>query len=368
MVPVRGRIPGAGHPGARGAAAIRGTPMPDDLHSSRHGRHVDPAGPADADAPGCPDCAALRAELDGLRRRLLFLEALLDEAPMPLFAKDGEARFQFFNKAYEAFFGVDRNTLLRRTVLDLDYLPEEDRRRYQEEDEAVIREIREIHYETSYETPRGRRDALYWSKGFRAEGADVRGLIGAIVDISREKTLENELEEKIRALEDAQRELRRQSRTDPLTGLPNRRVLDERLHHAMALAGRHDLALSVIMADLDHFKQINDEHGHPAGDAVLRAFADILRTGCRRGDTPARIGGEEFAVLLLTDLPGALRAAERIRAAMAGRGDIAPGIGHVTVSIGVARHLDGEDGATLLRRADEALYRAKNAGRNRVSE
>jgi diguanylate cyclase (GGDEF)-like protein len=124
------------------------------------------------------------------------------------------------------------------------------------------------------------------------------------------------------------------------------------------------------MLDLDHFKDFNDRHGHPSGDEALRAFADILRSCLRDGDVAARYGGEEFAVALPgIDEATALAVAERIRSRTQGTLiSLAPGItDRITVSIGIASapH-QAHDRVTLLRLADEALYRAKAAGRNRV--
>ena len=157
--------------------------------------------------------------------------------------------------------------------------------------------------------------------------------------------------------------------TDGRTGLPNSRAFDEALEEAMN--GRSDgQPLSVLMLDLDHFKQFNDRNGHPAGDQALRAFAGILRGAVRDGDMAARYGGEEFVVML----PGASSAAaavvaERIRALTEAKViELSPGHrDQIKVSIGIAAWpVDATDRVKLLEVADAALYRAKNAGRNRV--
>ncbi|MEU8076391.1 diguanylate cyclase [Catellatospora citrea] len=157
--------------------------------------------------------------------------------------------------------------------------------------------------------------------------------------------------------------------TDPLTGLPNRRALRTGLDRELDHARRHVTPLSLILLDLDHFKAINDEHGHLGGDAVLRRVAEILKAQLRSTDLAARHGGEEFAVLL-PDTPNdaAKRTAERVRAALSA----APIELHgrsvkVTASLGVVAY--PEHGLTteeLVRRADAALYNAKRAGRDRV--
>lgn len=165
-------------------------------------------------------------------------------------------------------------------------------------------------------------------------------------------------------------DLARLARTDALTGLPNRRALEEELSRAAARALRGGSPLSALVLDVDRFKQVNDRHGHAAGDAVLAAVAARAAGALRAGDVMARIGGEEFAVLLPgADLARAAEAAERIRAAIAAEPIAAGGLAlDVTASIGCAALSPGEaEGSALLARADAKLYEAKSAGRNRVA-
>jgi diguanylate cyclase (GGDEF)-like protein len=163
--------------------------------------------------------------------------------------------------------------------------------------------------------------------------------------------------------------LQGQASTDARTGLANSRSFDLALEEALVSRGS-DETVAVLMLDIDHFKDFNNRHGHPAGDEALRAFAEVLRSCMREGDVAARYGGEEFAVLLPgVDARSALTIAERIR----GRAEstivsLAPGItDRITVSIGIGMAPEqGLERVSLLRVADEALYRAKQAGRNRV--
>ncbi|WP_232628606.1 sensor domain-containing diguanylate cyclase [Methylobacterium sp. Leaf118] len=169
-----------------------------------------------------------------------------------------------------------------------------------------------------------------------------------------------------------QAELARLSRTDSLTGLANRRRFDEAFARASNAARRSSRPLTLLLIDADHFKRINDHHGHAVGDAVLRKLAGSLRAGAHRPeDLACRVGGEEFAILLPdTDLDGAVPVAERVHRAVSALSIPRAGIdaGSVTVSIGIASGLDGgEDTAErLYRRADAALYAAKKAGRNQT--
>lgn len=163
--------------------------------------------------------------------------------------------------------------------------------------------------------------------------------------------------------------LQGQANTDARTGLSNSRAFDQALE-AELVGMLNTESLAVLMLDIDHFKDFNDRHGHPAGDEALRAFAGILRSSVRDGDVAARYGGEEFAVLLpRVDGVTTRAVAERIRARTESTIiSLAPGItDRITVSIGIAMApLQGLDRTTILRLADEALYRAKEGGRNRV--
>jgi diguanylate cyclase (GGDEF)-like protein len=154
------------------------------------------------------------------------------------------------------------------------------------------------------------------------------------------------------------------SETDPLTSIANRRGFDRQASRKIAKAQAASSPLTVVAFDLDHFKQINDRHGHATGDAVIRAFADLLRASLPVSAVIARTGGEEFVVLLdRTAKQGAWRAAEEIRRALAVTdGHLPP----VTVSGGIAELQSGDTLATLLERADAWTYAAKADGRNRI--
>jgi diguanylate cyclase (GGDEF)-like protein len=172
-------------------------------------------------------------------------------------------------------------------------------------------------------------------------------------------------------LAEANRRLEQLAITDGLTGLLNHRYFHERLASEVARSNRSGQPLSLLMIDVDHFKQYNDRSGHPAGDAVLRGVASILAEGRRLNDVVARYGGEEFAILLV-DTPGqaAARLAEYLRSQVEEHpfehGAEQPG-GKLTISLGVATcPAQAKSPAGLLEAADAALYRAKNAGRNRV--
>jgi len=164
--------------------------------------------------------------------------------------------------------------------------------------------------------------------------------------------------------------VREQAVTDTLTGLANRQALAQAFEAAVTATDAGETCL--LMVDIDHFKRVNDTHGHVVGDGVLSLTAEALLGCCKGRDTVARYGGEEFSILLpQTPYKGALVLAERIRTHVAGLHMVKTGskesIGNITVSVGVARHRAGESLTDLVDRADRALYAAKDAGRNRVA-
>lgn len=206
----------------------------------------------------------------------------------------------------------------------------------------------------------------------RTLAAAVRGMTEALLRKERELEaanagLEQQVLQRTQALEQANAELGRLATRDALTGAYNRRWFDARLAECGAQLRRCAQPHALLLVDADHFKQVNDRHGHDVGDAVLRALVALLQAHTRSTDGVVRLGGEEFAVLVPAPArpEEAGQLAEKLRAAA--EQAVFPGVGRLTLSLGYSLgSAQDRDGAALLKRADQALYRAKATGRNRV--
>ena len=207
----------------------------------------------------------------------------------------------------------------------------------------------------------------------RAVNESISNFVAVKHDITERKQMEaqaarakQDLLKLNQKLQDANENILRISQTDALTGLANRRTIDERMADEMARTERLGCGFSVILGDLDHFKSINDEFGHLIGDKVLMTVAKVLSEHARPYDLPARFGGEEFMVLLPeSTLTDAMTIAQRIRCEVA---EVSvPGIDRqITMSLGISTWGHGDTAGELIGRADVALYQAKRRGRNRV--
>ena len=195
---------------------------------------------------------------------------------------------------------------------------------------------------------------------FLAKPVDAKVLKAKILAMQRIATMR-------RRLIEAQDKLARQAATDELTGLPNRRDFIDRLHDEIARASRHHSALSIAYLDIDHFKNVNDTHGHHVGDAVLRGVSSKLAVGMRDEDFIGRLGGEEFCICMPHCSDDKDRVAERYRRIVEDTEIHCDGVDlKVTASFGVTEYHNEDTAEELLKRSDEALYEAKESGRNRV--
>jgi diguanylate cyclase (GGDEF)-like protein/PAS domain S-box-containing protein len=279
---------------------------------------------------------------------------------------DFDGHRNYVSAAAERLAGWSREELLGRKSLEL--VHPEDRRRVQ----SVIERLRTggegelVEYRVE-----NTKEGFVWVEGnLRAVRDPLTGLpigiLNILRDISRRKDSERKLKEAYATLEAL-------AATDPLTHLANRRAFDQCLANEWRRCLRERLPISVLLIDADWFKSFNDTYGHPRGDRCLKQIADsALDVVTRAGDLVARIGGEEFGVILPnTHREGAILVGEKICAALrnANITHASNPTGHVTVSVGCATVVPsaGKHASTLMQKADEALYKAKREGRNRVS-
>jgi diguanylate cyclase (GGDEF)-like protein len=223
---------------------------------------------------------------------------------------------------------------------------------------AAARAVKDGHAGAAIPTTTGSTEILQLS-------AALADMTAKLVDSNLK--LESRVKERTAELEAANIELDRQARVDPLTGLLNRRGMEEQFRFALASSIRRRSPLSVLIVDIDHFKRVNDTHGHDTGDTVLQAVGAALQQRLRQSDVVSRLGGEEFVALLPdTDAAQARCVAQQLVEAVSHQHfDV---VDQITISCGVAQVRAGIDTAeTAMKRADEALYRAKGEGRNRAS-
>lgn len=293
------------------------------------------------------------------------LHGLLDAATqVAIVSTDVRGFVRSFNVGAERMFGYSAAEVIGRPVPENVFVKEEIRRRAHDLSSLLGREIRgfevvgalvgEGHEE--HEWTCVRRDGRQLKinliiTGVRDSSGGLTGYLGIATDITRRK--------------EAELELRRLSVTDALTGIHNRRYFKEQLDQAMARCARSGEPLSLVMFDVDHFKNINDRFGHEAGDIVLVTLCQRIAQRLRKVDVFCRLGGEELVVLC----PGstadqAWQLAEALWQAL--RGQPMEGVGVVTASFGVASWSPGESADDLMRKVDRAVYRAKRLGRDRL--
>lgn len=290
---------------------------------------------------------------DKVRQQKELLDAVLDNVQGLVYVKGANRRFLYANKHLATVFGRPVEQIVGR--LDSELMPCDVADAFWEKDLHMLATGEHYAGEESFVDAAGRL-RHYWSVVVPWSDFDgMPALIGLITDITELHALKEELQ--------------RQARSDSLTGIANRRSFFERAELEFGHSRRHDTPLSLIAIDMDHFKRINDEYGHPVGDRVLQGFVQCCQRLLREQDLCARTGGEEFCILLPgTPAEAAYAVAERIRMASAacGFGPEHPAL-RMTASFGVSGIGAGDPHfGTLFSRADRALYTAKQQGRDRT--
>jgi diguanylate cyclase (GGDEF)-like protein/PAS domain S-box-containing protein len=288
--------------------------------------------------------------LERLADREAHLSSIIDHSSDVIAVLDPEGRFTMVNRSGEVRFGHRSGDVVGRSVFDL--IHPEDR-------DAVARALQgekgssglPITCRLTTADGRWRHVETYLT----AQEGGRQGYVLNVRDVTDRKALDAEIIH--------------QAFHDPLTGLANRSLFSDRLHHALDRARRTGEPVALLLVDLDDFKPINDTYGHQAGDAVLVELADRLRTEVRASDTAARLGGDEFAVIIedASDPDATAALAARLLVALSGPVLLGPvDVCTVGVSIGAARSSTASTPDTLIRSADEALYEVKFSGKGRV--
>ncbi len=305
--------------------------------------------------------AELTESLNVASRRF---EDLFSGLPVACFTFDPEGCIQEWNQAAEEAFGIPGFDTLMRPVWET---LEAGGDTWTAEGVAAVLDGSGCRtFDWAYEGLDGEREFACRIIALKGRGGRSVGAVCANVDVTAHKRMERTLAREKASLEDANARLHELASKDGLTGLWNRRMFLGDLESALAEHARIGQPFSLVLLDIDRFKQYNDSYGHPAGDEVLRRFARVLRTTARSYENPARYGGEEFAIVLHnTSAAKGLAAAERFRLAVE-EGDWIER--PVTCSLGVATvGIDGTTSEALIAAADAALYTSKEAGRNRCT-
>jgi diguanylate cyclase (GGDEF)-like protein len=308
------------------------------------------------------------AAAEGARQKLAAADrrfnTFMNNGPFVAFLKDSQSRYLSYNQAFANLFQISLTEWLGKS--DEEVSSSEFAKVWRANDLKVIQEQKTV--VVLEQTPNSQGGICTWrSYKFPCPADDGSTWVGGFaLDVTEERKRDTAIRQYQSELEAANRRLQELAATDPLTGLPNRRIFDERLQFEFSRSRRKKLDLAVLMIDVDDFKQRNDTYGHDHGDQVLVQLAGVFRRIVRESDLAARYGGEEFVVLLPeANEAQALGMAERIMAGLAAeRWPYEP----VRVSIGAA----ALDEATpnpqrLVILADEALYVAKRAGKNRAT-
>lgn len=294
-------------------------------------------------------------EIHQLKDEVQFLYAVINHAGDPIFVKDAQSRIILANDSFCSVFGLQREDVLGKTLAE--NVPENEREQFLRIDKQVLTDGVKNVTEETLTTNGSESKTIITTKTRYTDGNGTHFLIGVISDITERKLLEQQLREK--------------ANTDYLTNLNTRRHFMDLAELELNRLARYDSPLSFMVLDIDFFKRINDVYGHQSGDIVIMQFAEVCQSILRSADIMGRVGGEEFAVMLPeTSIDQAKEVAERLREAVENMRlvleDHALPI-KVTVSIGLVsftskdKTLEG-----LLKLADQALYQAKNSGRNRV--
>jgi diguanylate cyclase (GGDEF)-like protein/PAS domain S-box-containing protein len=308
-----------------------------------------------------------------LKRSKEFLNSIINTIPDPVFVKDGQHRWIVLNQAFCTLIGYPPEKLLNQK--ESDFFPSQKADLLRQQDQVVFDTAQDQESEAEFTDRNGMTCVISTKRSLHRDAAGNLFLVGVMRDITERKQMEEDLKrtaaELIQSnaeLKESATHLRHLANHDPLTGLPNRKLFQERLNQALGWAKENGQQVALLFLDLDGFKSINDNLGHDVGDLLLQAISRRL-IGCLRGsDTVARLGGDEFTVILpaIPGLQDTARVAEKILFTLSQPYEIEENTIRVTSSIGISLYpVNGEETEILIKEADSAMYAAKEAGKSR---
>ncbi|MBD2480695.1 CHASE2 domain-containing protein [Planktothrix sp. FACHB-1365] len=306
------------------------------------------------------------AHLQGqLKRSTEFLQSIINTIPDPIFVKNKDHEKLVLNQAYCKFVGYPLNVLMEKS--DEELFPKYEAELFRQQDELAFHTTWEQENEEQLTDAHGITHYIATKRSLHRDAAGNLFLVGVIRDITERKLLEDNLKQIAAELKRSNAELRVSAEHDPLTGLPNRTLFNERLSQSLEWAESQNRLVALLFLDLNDFKDVNDNQGHHIGDLLLKTVANRLK-GCLRGsDTVSRLGGDEFTVILpgIPSKSDAARVAQKILDTITQETVLE---GHhliITTSIGISFYpTDTQDLETLIKLADTAMYRAKSSGKN----
>ncbi|VXD13942.1 conserved hypothetical protein [Planktothrix serta PCC 8927] len=306
------------------------------------------------------------AHLQGqLKRSTEFLQSIINTIPDPIFVKNKDHQKIVLNQAYCKFVGYPLKVLMEKR--DEELFPKYEAELFRQQDEQAFHTTWEQENEEQLTDAHGVTHYIATKRSLHQDAAGNLFLVGVIRDITERKLLEDNLKQIAAELKRSNAELRVSAEHDPLTGLPNRTLFQERLGQSIEWATSQNRLVALLFLDLNDFKHVNDNLGHQVGDLLLKTVGDRLK-GCLRGsDTVSRLGGDEFTVILpgIPSKSDAARVAQKILDTITQDTILE---GHrilITTSIGISMYpTDTQDLETLIKLADTAMYRAKTTGKN----
>ncbi len=300
-----------------------------------------------------------------IKNHLAFYKAAMKQVDTPVFIKDEEARYCVVNDSFLDFCKITEQDIIGNKVNSLEILTDAEKQKTNERDQELLENLSSVNKEVTFSLKEDKQRFWFNGTGFQ-DSLGRKGIVGILSDVSSLMAQNDELSTQLDELFSEKKQFEMLAITDPLTGLYNK--LSMNIHMQRLIRGNelYNTNFSVLMFDIDHFKQVNDNYGHLEGDEVLRKTGKLILETSRKVDICIRYGGEEFLILLPgTSLNNAKIFAQRLCYILPKK-VVKSDDSSVTISIGVTEYVKDESVEDLIKRADSYLYSAKKNGRNQV--